>query len=120
MINKQDFINAFNQNIEMVKGDTLAFNFQVQGLDGGEPTFIFTVKENPDDNILFTADLNDGITLNSYDANKDVATYNIRISPAKTRNLDLARYYYDLEMNVNGDVFTLMRGRFTLLYKVSN
>lgn len=120
MINKQDFINAINQDIEIVKGDTLAFNFQVQGLDGSEATFTLTVKEHPDDDILFTADLGDGITLDSYDELRDVATYNLRITPAKTKTLDIARYYYDLEMNVNGDVFTLMRGRFTLVYEISN
>lgn len=119
MINKQDFINAINQDIEIVKGDTLAFNFQLQGLDGSEPTFAFTVKEHPDDDILFSAELGDGIELDNYDEVKDLATYTIHITPTKTKTLDLARYYYDLEMQVNGDVLTLMRGRFTLLYEVS-
>ena len=37
MINKQDFANFFEQNIEIVKGDTLSFNFQIAGLDGDAP-----------------------------------------------------------------------------------
>lgn len=119
MINKQDFINAINQDIDIVKGDTLSFNFQLQGLEGSEATFSFTVKEHPDDIALVTAELGDGIELVDYNATKDIATYCVHILPAKTKGLDLARYYYDLEVQANNDVLTLMRGRFTLLYEIS-
>ena len=120
MINKQDFINAINQNIDMVKGDTLAFNFELQGLEGETPDAItFSCSEHYDDVPLFTADLSDGITLEEYNEVKDIALYSVRIAPNKTASLDLNRYYYDLQLSYNDDVITLMRGRLMLLYEVT-
>jgi len=118
MLNKQDFLNAIYQDIDIVKGDTLAFNFQLHGLNGAVPTFLFTCKENPDGVTYFTSDSDDGITLEEYDEQTDTATYSVYIAPNKTEGLELARYYYDLKMQLNGDIYTLMRGRFALLYKV--
>ena len=47
MLNKQNFLNAINQNIEMVRNDTLAFNFEIQGLQGDLPTdIIFYCTDN--------------------------------------------------------------------------
>lgn len=116
MINKQDFANFFEQNIEIVKGDTLSFNFQIAGLDGDAPTFKMTVKENYDDtDVLCAAESGQGITLvESVDGTN---TYAVHFAPTQT-NIKLGRFYYDLKMYVNSDVITLMRGRFTVLYKV--
>lgn len=120
MVNRQDFINAINQNIDMVKGDTLVFNFQLQGLEGATPDAItFSCAEHYDDAPLFTADLSDGITLEEYDEEKDIALYSVRIAPNKTESLNLYRYYYDLELTLDEDIFTLMRGRLALLYEVT-
>jgi hypothetical protein len=120
MINKQDYINAVNQNIEMVKGDTLAFNFQLQGLGGDNPdTIIFSCAEHYGDSPIFTANLNDGISNVDYDVANDLATYSVRIAPQKTASLDVNRYYYDMQLTVNDDVITLMRGRLALLNEVT-
>lgn len=120
MINKKDFINAITQDIDMVKGDTLAFNFELQGLEGATPDAItFSCAEHYDDVPLFTADLSDGITLDEYNEVKDIALYSVRIAPNKTESLNLNRYYYDLELKLDDDVITLMRGRLTLLYEVT-
>ena len=118
MVNKQDFINAITQDIEMVKGDTLSFAFQLQGLGGAEPTIVFSCALNYYDDILFTVDTEDGITREAYDSENDIATYSIRVAPNKTASLDLNRYYYDMEMTLDEDVITLMRGRLTLVYEV--
>ena len=119
MLNKQDFINAIYQDIDIVKGDTLAFNFQLKGLNGVEPAFKFSCKDNPEGETYFTSESPDGITLEDYDEVKDIATYSVYIAPAKTKGLELARYYYDLQMTLEDDIYTLMRGRFTLLYEIS-
>ena len=120
MINKQDYINAITQNIEMVKGDTLAFNFQLQGLGGDNPdTIIFSCAEHYGDSPIFTVNLNDGISNVDYDVAKDLATYSVRIAPQKTASLDVNRYYYDMQLTVNDDVITLMRGRLALLNEVT-
>ena len=120
MINKQDYLNAINQNIEMVKGDTLAFNFQLQGLGGEDPdTIILSCAEHYGETPLFTVDLNNGIAKVDYDVTKDVATYSVRIAPQKTASLDVNRYYYDMQITINDDVITLMRGRLALLNEVT-
>lgn len=120
MVNKQDYLNAINQNIEMVRGDTLAFNFQLQGLSGVDPdTIIFSCAENYGDTPIFTAYLTNGIAKVDYDVVKDVATYSVRIAPQNTANLDVNRYYYDMQLTVNSDVITLMRGRLALLNEVT-
>lgn len=119
MVNKQDFLNAIYEDIEMVRGDTLAFNFQVQGLGEEEPEAInFRCSETYNDAPLFTASLGDGIILQDYDAVKDIRTYGVWIDPDKTAYMEIAIYYYDLAMGVNDDYITLMRGRLNLLYEV--
>lgn len=121
MLNKQDYINAIYQDIEMVRGDTLAFNFELQGLNGVTPYIVFTCAETYNDAPIFTSDTTGGdITLEEYDQEHDLATYSVVVAPAKTVSLDLARYYYDLQLSTNEDVITLMRGRLTLVYGVTD
>lgn len=120
MLNKQDYINAIYQDIDIVRGDTLAFNFQLQGLGGETPDALtFSCAEHYNYDPLFTADLSDGITLEEYNAAKDIATYSVKIAQDKTKDIDIGRYYYDMELQTNNDVITLMRGRLTLLYEVT-
>lgn len=124
MINKQAYLNAIYQDIEIVKGDTLSFNFQLQGLGGATPVFTLTVKEHYDDNtnviqVKSTDPAPKPFRQIDYDADTDTTTFVCRIKNELTDNLELMRYYYDLHMTVNGDSITLMRGRFTALYEVS-
>ena len=121
MLNKQDYINAIYQDIDIVKGDTLAFNFEIQGLEGAAPTIIFTCRDHYDDDLpLFTASTdNDGIEIAAYNAVTDITTFSLWVDPTKTKELDLARYYYDMELRLGDDVITLMRGRLTLVYEVT-
>lgn len=124
MINKQDFLNAFNQNIDMVRGDTLAFNFQLAGL-GSEAAYqaltcVFAVSEHYDDNsVVEVSDIN-GISMVEYDSAHDVATFGVSVAPASTRNLPLTRYYYELKIKEDDNVVTLMRGYLTLLLNLKD
>lgn len=116
MVNGQEFLNAIYQDIEMVKGDTMSFNFQVAGLGGIENTVKFTCKANPsDEQPLFMYNA----VVENYQETTDTTTYTVRIPPNATSQLDTARYYYDLQLSTASDVLTLMRGRLTLLYEVS-
>lgn len=118
-----DFYNAVRKEITMVRGDSMAFNFQLMGLRGATPTDItFTCKEHYDDDTgYFTQSLSGGgITLIGYDATTDTATYCVRVRPEQTENLDPSRYFYDLELKVGQDVITLMKGRLTVEYDVTN
>lgn len=36
--------------------------------------------------------------------------YRVRVEPSDTKKLEVGRYYYDLEIRTNGDVYTLLRG----------
>ena len=116
------FYNAIKIDIAMIKGDTMSFGFQMQGLDGSAPSsIIFSCKEDPeDDTAIFTSSLSEGgIWLDEEDEETDTLTYGVRVAPYKTKNLDTGRYFYDLQIAVNADVFTLMKGRLQLEYDVT-
>lgn len=116
------FFNPIKRDITIIRGDTLSFAFQVQGLDGQTPNEIaFTCKETPEsDTPLFSVDLNDHIRERSYDSERDITTYVVRIPPILTADLELGRYFYDLQININNDIITLMRGRLSLEYEITN
>lgn len=114
------FYNVVKQDITVVRGDTLAFGFQLAGLDGDLPTSInFTVKENPDDaEPLFSVGLDSGeIWEDAYTQN--VAQFGVRIPPHLTEGLTPGRYFYDLEVRINDEVFTFMKGRFIVEYDIT-
>ena len=92
-------------NITMVKGDTLSFGMEFEGLDQDLSAAYFSCKmDYTDDEYAFQKALNDGITKVS------TGKYRVRIAPADTADLDAGLYRYDLQISVNSDVFTLMRG----------
>ena len=122
MVNSNDFMNAIERDIQYVKGDTLSFNFQLQGLGHDVPdNLTFTCKNHYDDtDALFTCEIGNGISLENYDEEKDLSTFTLRVEPCKTAELDLSRYYYDLQMNEGEDVITLLRCSLILVYSVSD
>lgn len=96
---------SINRNLRMVRGDTFAFSFEVSGTDLLDTVF-FSCKINADDEqYLFQKSLNDGIT---YRGN---GRFSVRVAPNVTKDLEVGSYYYDLEIGVNGDIFTIMKGR---------
>lgn len=121
MVNKQDYLNAITQNIDMVRGDTLAFNFQLSGLGSREAyeelNVRFAVAEDYNAAPEIEATTGDGIELLDYTG--DVATFGVCLSPYMTEDMTPARYVYDLQINDETNVVTLMRGVLTLLYEVA-
>ena len=115
------FYNAIRKELTMIKGDTLAFNFQIQGLGGIEPTALyFTCREKPEsENFYFQSSLLAGITKIDYDDETDTATYSVRVRPDQTADITAGRYYYDLQLTANEDVLTLMRGRLNIEWEVT-
>lgn len=124
MVNKKDFINAIDKNIDMVRGDTLAFNFQLAGLESRSAyedlIITFAVAEHYDDESLLEITSGNGIELEDYDTAKDTATFSLSVAPNMTKTLDLNRYYYDLQLKDDNNVITLMRGRLTILWDVAD
>ena len=98
-------------NLEMIKGDTLSFAFEVefdeapQKLEKAD----FTCKANFDDNeALFNKELGNGINFSKQDGTK--LYYIVRVAPEDTKNIEAGLYYYDLSIELNGDVFTILNG----------
>jgi hypothetical protein len=120
MVNNNIFYNAINEDITMVKGDTLSFNFQIDGMGADRfDDVIFTVKDNPGSNtVLFKCDLNEGVTCEVDEENHLI--YTLRVSPNKTKDLFVGGYYYDLVALHSRDVLTFMRGKLNLVYNVRN
>ena len=89
------------KNFELIKGDTLAFAVEIafdeDPVDADE--MLFTVKRNADDGNLFQV---------AKVGNK--LYYRVRVSPWHTRSLEAGLYQYDLEIRVNGDIFTILNG----------
>ena len=98
------------KNFELIKGDTLAFaveiGFDDDPVDADE--MLFTVKRNVDDGNLFQKRLSHGIEKVAKVGNK--LYYRVRASPWDTRSLEAGLYQYDLEIHVNGDIFTILNG----------
>lgn len=107
-----------NLNLEMTKGDTLSFGVEIYNLGQNLDAAYLTCKRNYDDSDnVFQKSLNDGITLDSHDEAGHYF-YKIRVAPGDTENLDIGKYYYDLQIEVNGDVFTILKGILTIDFDV--
>lgn len=121
-------INAFqniNENITLVRGDTLAFgielylaseeNEQLQTLlDQDLDSCCFTVrKDYANTENVFQKSLGNGIEKVSQ------GKYRVRIAPEDTADLEVGIYYYDCEIGVNNDIFTILRGAFELVWDIT-
>lgn len=109
-------MNYYENDIRHVKGDTYSCALIVEDFDQELYSVYFTCRDgqNDDSEILFEAGLGDGVSIVEYDAETNTRKYAIRVSPAKTKDLQVGTYYYDLQISVNYDVFTIMRGKFII------
>lgn len=97
--------------LEMVRGDTLSFAVSIEFDENVQEleTAYFTCKGNFDDEKpLFQKKLNSGIYYAERERNK--LYYIVRIAPSDTKKLEAGQYYYDMEIGLNGDVFTILNG----------
>jgi hypothetical protein len=100
-----------NQNITMVKGDTLSFNIQIMD-ENGEPMEVdsvyMTCKKIPtSDDKVFQKSLEEGIS-------QADGMLTVRVSPADTQEADAGEYFYDVQIGAGDDIFTIMIGILTL------
>lgn len=105
------------KNIIITRGDSYGFNFRVKNAAGTATTLTaayFSVKEKLDDTTyVFQKTLSSGITQLS---NGD---YYVKIEPEDTEELELQRYYYDLQIKISDDVYTPLKGRFDVRWDVT-
>lgn len=96
--------------ITMTRGDTLSFGLEFYDEDGNAFTddlesAFFTCKKNyTDGENLFQKSLGNGITKVSD------GQYAVRVAPEDTVGIESGKYFYDLQIGVNSDVFTLLKG----------
>ena len=109
-------MNYYSNNIRHIKGDVFSHPIIVEGLEQDLEGVYFTCRNglNDDSVVLFQKSLNNGITYMYYDEETDTRTYVVRIAPNDTKNLQSGTYFYDEKIFVNGDVITIMKGRFIL------
>lgn len=106
------------ENFIHVRGDTLAFGIQIEGCTQDLDTAFFSVKKDLDDTeYILQVQLGDGITKVGSDTGS--VLYSVRVAPELTDSLEPGRYYYDVEIGLNGDYFTILRGILTILQDVT-
>ena len=105
-----------DSNITMIKGDTVAFNCIAYD-ENHDPLTVdsayLTCKKVPSrDDIIFQKSLGDGITQSG-------GMISIRIAPEDTREVDAGEYFYDFQIGVGADVFTLLNGSLQIVQDVT-
>ena len=99
------------KTLEVIRGDTLSFAFSLEF--DSNPQMLekanLTCRKNIDDSTpIFQKSLNNGIEFVKQERNKTF--YSVRIAPEDTNDIDAGRYFYDLSIELNGDVFTIIHG----------
>ena len=98
------------ENIIMTRGDTVCFNCFVFDKEG-EPLDVdsafFTVKERVSGEEIFQLSFDNGII-------QEDGLITVRIAPEDTKDVPVGLYFYDFQIKVNDDVFTLKKGTLTL------
>lgn len=97
-----------DRNLKMVRGDTFAFGIEYEFDDKSKEdldTCYFSCKLNPDDEeYVFQKSIGDGISKAGDNQ------YRVRVAPADTEGIDIGKYYYDLQIGLNNDIFTILKG----------
>lgn len=95
-------------NLDMVRGDTLAFGFELEGIAEVDAAY-FSVKNTiTDDEYLIHKTLGNGI------AKVEDGKYSVRVAPSDTHDLEVGSYYYDLQISVNDDIYTVLNGKLNI------
>lgn len=97
-------------NMSMVRGDTLTFGVELKDENGALftqdlDTAYFTCKSSYDaEETIFQKDLTFGISKVA------PGQYVVRVAPTDTEGIEAGKYYYDFEIGVNSDKFTVLKG----------
>ena len=108
-------------NFEMIKGDTLSFAVEIEFDDDPQKLekAFFTCKKNLDDgDVVFQKALEDGISFRKQERYK--MYYVVRIAPEDTKDIEAGHYFYDMQIEINGDVFTILTGALKVRYGITD
>lgn len=100
-------------NIDMIRGDTVNIQFEIES---------DTVLDLTSDDFEITFSLKRSATDNAYVFQKDKTAvtspadnvFILRVAPEDTVNLIPGYYYYDLQLNIGEDIFTIAIGKLHL------
>ena len=97
------------KNFEIIRGDTLIFEFTIENLEEDLNSCYFSCKKDITDKYYtFQKSLDNGIT------KVDTGKYKVRVAPADTKTQEVGRYIYDLQIGIGEDIYTIMTGSFTI------
>jgi hypothetical protein len=101
-------------DIELTRGTSFGFNFEIENLEEELTACYFSCKVVPEDeSYVFQKSLGDGIK------KLDDGGYYIKIDPEDTKDIDLIKYYYDLQIVIGEDVYTPLKGRLDIRWNVT-
>lgn len=100
------------KNLSVIRGNTFAFNFIVDE-EVEEAYFSGKIDLNKDNtDYLFQKTLENGIELVEH--TKEGYMYIVKVAPEDTNNLDEGTYFYDLQIKINGDIYTPLIGEYRI------
>ena len=107
-----------NENIMMVRGDTLQFSVEINDLEKNLTSAFFSCKKSKDDDeYVFQVSLNDGIELS--DSSETMRLYTVTVPASATEDVDEGIYYFDLQISVDDYVFTPAIGTLQIVQDVT-
>ena len=107
-------------NLFMVRGDSFGFDIEIEGLNTNLDAAYFSCREDVETEeiqYIFQKSLGDGIE--KLQATENSIIYHIEVDPEDTENVDIGNYYYDLQIEKDGNVFTPLIGRLNISYDVT-
>lgn len=106
------------KNLEIVQGDTVAFGLEFEEInDTGDfidlTSAYFTVRDDFDESIKCQSSLGNGI------AKEEVGLYSVSLSHEQTAELEPGTYYYDMQVGLGTEIYTIFVGVMTVLPSVT-
>lgn len=99
-------------NITMVRGNTLSFGIEYDGTEQDLDTAVFGIRDS-DGGFLVKKTLGSGP--DNGISKVGTGQYVVRVAPEDTETKNTGTYYYEFQVGINNDVFTLLQGALTLV-----
>lgn len=105
-------------DISMVRGDTLTFGVETIGLSETVDQMAMTCRTAPNaSEYIFMKTLEDGIVPG--ETEDDRMIYTVRVAPEDTADISPGVYYYDIQMIVDEDEYTPVKGKLYIDWDVT-
>lgn len=108
-------------DLSMMRGDTLSFDIVLNDIDQSSiVSLYFTVrKKATDETIILQKSLGNGIDA----VEGDDIRYRVRIAPEDTEAISIShgeiRFEYDVEIGIENDIYTPIKGQLTIVKDVT-